>query len=97
MLYRFWKASSFEISLVFVGTSITISTKIENGVYAVVAASAAALLLRQARASGIFPGYVEISYMTQSDIQTRSKRTTKAASDIVRCSSSPGIFAATEV
>ncbi|KAH7044054.1 hypothetical protein B0J12DRAFT_701779 [Macrophomina phaseolina] len=83
VLYRFWKASSFEILLVFVGTSITISTKIENGVYAVVAASAAALLLRQARASGIFPGYVEISYMTQSDIQTRSKRTTKAASDIV--------------
>lgn len=67
-LYKFWEVSPLEVVLFFIGVLITIFTNIENGVYAVVAASAAVLLFRHARAHGVFLSAVQIRYTTASNL-----------------------------
>lgn len=67
-LYRFWEVSPLEVVLFFIGVLITIFTNIENGVYAVVAASAAVLLFRHARAHGVFLSAVQIRHITASNL-----------------------------
>ncbi|KAJ2990062.1 hypothetical protein NUW58_g3147 [Xylaria curta] len=59
-VYQFWQVSPIEVVLFFAGVIIMVFTDIETGVYFVVAASAALLLLRVAKAHGSFLGKVDV-------------------------------------
>ncbi|KAI0194283.1 sulfate permease [Xylaria flabelliformis] len=65
-VYQFWQVSPIEVVLFFAGVLIMVFTDIETGVYFVVAASAALLLLRIAKAHGSFLGKVDV-YRVSSD------------------------------
>ncbi|KAI8947558.1 sulfate permease [Xylaria longipes] len=65
-VYQFWQVSPIEVVLFFAGVLIMVFTDIETGVYFVVAASAALLLLRIAKAHGNFLGKVDV-YHVSSD------------------------------
>ncbi|KAI1757551.1 sulfate permease [Xylaria castorea] len=65
-VYQFWQVSPIEVVLFFAGVFIMVFTDIETGVYFVVAASAALLLLRIAKAHGSFLGKVDV-YHVSSD------------------------------
>lgn len=65
-VYQFWQVSPIEVVLFFAGVIIMVFTDIETGVYFVVAASAALLLLRIAKAHGSFRGKVEV-YQVSGD------------------------------
>ncbi|KAI1734614.1 sulfate permease [Xylaria scruposa] len=65
-VYQFWQVSPIEVVLFFAGVLIMVFTDIETGVYFVVAASAALLLLRIAKAHGSFLGKVDV-YHVSSD------------------------------
>ncbi|TGJ84702.1 hypothetical protein E0Z10_g4074 [Xylaria hypoxylon] len=65
-VYQFWQVSPIEVVLFFAGVIIMVFTDIETGVYFVVAASAALLLLRIAKAHGSFLGKVDV-YRVSSD------------------------------
>ncbi|GAW22542.1 hypothetical protein ANO14919_120810 [Xylariales sp. No.14919] len=65
-VYQFWQVSPIEVVLFFAGVIIMVFTDIETGVYFVVAASAALLLLRIAKAHGSFLGKVDV-YRASSD------------------------------
>ncbi|KAI0458238.1 sulfate permease [Xylaria acuta] len=66
-VYQFWQVSPIEVVLFFAGVLIMVFTDIETGVYFVVAASAALLLLRIAKAHGSFLGKVNV-YHVSSDV-----------------------------
>ncbi|KAI1274513.1 sulfate permease [Xylaria sp. FL0933] len=59
-VYQFWQVSPVEVVLFFACVFIMVFTDIETGVYFVVAASAALLLLRLAKAHGSFLGKVDV-------------------------------------
>ncbi|GAP90862.1 putative sulfate permease [Rosellinia necatrix] len=62
-VYQFWQVSPIEVVLFFAGVIIMVFTDIETGVYFVVAASAALLLVRIAKAHGSFLGKTEVYYV----------------------------------
>lgn len=62
-VYQFWQVSPIEVVLFFAGVLIMVFTDIETGVYFVVAASAALLLVRIAKAHGSFLGKVDVYYV----------------------------------
>ncbi|GME45235.1 sulfate permease II [Neofusicoccum parvum] len=80
VLYKFWEVSPLEVVLFFIGVFITIFTNIENGVYAVVATSAAVLLFRHARAKGVMLGRVQIRYIAKSSLGSSHDITSKGNS-----------------
>lgn len=65
-VYQFWQVSPIEVVIFFACVLIMVFTDIETGVYFVVAASAALLLLRLAKAHGSFLGKVDV-YRVSSD------------------------------
>lgn len=77
-VYQFWQVSPIEVVLFFAGVLIMIFTDIETGVYFVVAASAALLLLRIAKAHGSFLGKVDV-YQVSSDANSRDSPTEHGA------------------
>ncbi|KAI1174475.1 sulfate permease [Nemania sp. FL0916] len=66
-VYQFWQVSPIEVVLFFAGVLIMVFTDIETGVYFVVAASAALLLLRIAKARGSFMGKVDVYRVAATD------------------------------
>jgi sodium-independent sulfate anion transporter 11 len=66
VVYQFWETSPLEVVIFFAGVFLTIFTNIENGIYLTIAASAALLLYRLAKAKGAFLGKVNI-YQTNAD------------------------------
>ncbi|KAH7347378.1 sulfate permease [Plectosphaerella cucumerina] len=65
VVYQFWEVSPLEVVIFFGGVFITIFTNIENGIYFTMAASAALLLVRLAKAKGRFLGRVRIYRVTK--------------------------------
>ncbi|KAI0509487.1 sulfate permease [Xylaria bambusicola] len=59
-VYQFWQVSPIEVVIFFACVLIMVFTDIETGIYFVVAASAALLLLRLAKAHGSFLGKVDV-------------------------------------
>ncbi|KAH0544472.1 hypothetical protein FGG08_001369 [Glutinoglossum americanum] len=57
-VYKFWRISPLEVIVFFAGVIVTVFTNIENGIYVTIAASAAMLLFRVAKANGRFLGRV---------------------------------------
>ncbi|KAI3339536.1 sulfate permease [Ustulina deusta] len=74
-VYQFWQVSPIEVVLFFACVLIMVFTDIETGVYFVVAASAALLLLRLAKARGSFLGKADV-YRVSSDGNERGEKTT---------------------
>ncbi|KAI1121325.1 sulfate permease [Nemania abortiva] len=74
-VYQFWQVSPIEVVLFFAGVIIMVFTDIETGVYFVVAASAALLLLRIAKAHGSFLGRVDVCQVP-GDASENSNTTT---------------------
>ncbi|KAJ2254338.1 hypothetical protein GGI13_002217 [Coemansia sp. RSA 455] len=62
----FWHISPFEFVIFWAGVLVSIFSSIDNGIYTTVAASAALLLFRIAKAQGKFVGTVRVVY-DQSD------------------------------
>ncbi|KAI0401934.1 sulfate permease [Xylaria palmicola] len=73
-VYQFWKVSPIEVVLFFAGVIIMVFTDIETGIYFVVAASAALLLIRIAKARGSFQGKTDV-YRVSSDAGERASLT----------------------
>ncbi|KAI1421568.1 sulfate permease [Xylaria sp. FL1777] len=74
-VYQFWQVSPIEVVLFFACVLIMVFTDIETGVYFVVAASAALLLLRLAKAHSSFLGKVDV-YRVSSDASDATTTTT---------------------
>ena len=68
VVYQFWVTSPIEVVIFFAGVLLTIFTNIENGIYLTIAASAALLLFRLAKARGAFLGKVNIYRATTDTI-----------------------------
>ncbi|OMP82689.1 Sulfate permease 2 [Diplodia seriata] len=64
VVYRFYRISPLEVVIFFAGVLVTVFTNIENGIYTAIAASAAVLLFRHARAKGLVLGHVKVHYLT---------------------------------
>jgi sodium-independent sulfate anion transporter 11 len=77
VVYQFWEVSPLEVPIFFAGVLVTIFTTIENGIYVTIAASAALLLFRAAKAKGRFLGRVKI-YTTTEDNLTPEKAKSEA-------------------
>ncbi|KAJ3567344.1 hypothetical protein NPX13_g6803 [Xylaria arbuscula] len=73
-VYQFWQVSPIEVVIFFACVLIMVFTDIETGVYFVVAASAALLLLRLAKAHGSFLGKVDV-YRVSSDVSEGGEAT----------------------
>ncbi|EOD49088.1 putative sulfate permease 2 protein [Neofusicoccum parvum UCRNP2] len=58
VVYRFYQISPLEVIIFFAGVLVTVFTNIENGIYTAIAASAAVLLFRHARAKGLVLGRI---------------------------------------
>ncbi|KAJ2744485.1 hypothetical protein GGI20_002923 [Coemansia sp. BCRC 34301] len=58
----FWRVSPFEFLIFWAGVLVSVFSSIDNGIYTTVAASAALLLFRIARAQGKFVGTVRVVY-----------------------------------
>jgi len=69
VVYQFWELSPIEVVIFFGGVFLTIFTSIENGIYFTIAASAALLLFRIARAKGTPLGRVGV-YRVRKDAPT---------------------------
>ncbi|KAI0965815.1 sulfate permease [Xylaria arbuscula] len=76
-VYQFWQVSPIEVVLFFACVLIMVFTDIETGVYFVVAASAALLLLRLAKAHGSFMGKVDV-YRVPGDAREDGEETVVA-------------------
>ncbi|KAI0150540.1 sulfate permease [Xylariaceae sp. FL1272] len=63
-VYSFWQVSPLEVLLFFATVLIMIFTDLETGIYFTVAASAALLLVRIAKAHGSFLGKVDLHRVT---------------------------------
>ncbi|KAI1296052.1 sulfate permease [Xylaria venustula] len=77
-VYQFWQVSPIEVVLFFACVLIMVFTDIETGVYFVVAASAALLLLCLAKAHGSFLGKVDV-YRVPGDAREDGEETVVAA------------------
>ncbi|KAJ1818738.1 hypothetical protein LPJ60_004160 [Coemansia sp. RSA 2675] len=58
----FWRISPFEFVIFWAGVLVSVFSSIDNGIYTTVAASAALLLFRIAKAQGKFVGTVRVVY-----------------------------------
>ncbi|KAJ2487009.1 hypothetical protein IWW37_005413 [Coemansia sp. RSA 2050] len=58
----FWRISPFEFVIFWAGVIVSVFSSIDNGIYTTVAASAALLLFRIAKAQGKFVGTVRVVY-----------------------------------
>lgn len=65
VVYQFWEVSPLEVFIFFAGVLVTVFTTIDNGIYVTIAASAALLLARLAKAKGHFMGRVRIYRVTR--------------------------------
>ncbi|KKY24531.1 putative sulfate permease [Diplodia seriata] len=75
VVYRFYRISPLEVVIFFAGVLVTVFTNIENGIYTAIAASAAVLLFRHARAKGLVLGHVEVHYLTDdADFATSARQ-----------------------
>jgi len=74
VVYRFWEVSPLEVIIFFAGVILTIFTNIENGIYLTIAASAALLLFRVAKARGNFLGRVRIHYVSREELLREAER-----------------------
>ncbi|KAJ2719461.1 hypothetical protein GGI07_005195 [Coemansia sp. Benny D115] len=57
---KFWKVSPFEFFIFWAGVLVSVFSSIDNGIYTSVAASAALLLFRIAKAQGKFVGTIRV-------------------------------------
>ncbi|EER23757.1 Sulfate permease 2 [Coccidioides posadasii str. Silveira] len=71
VVYQFWEISPLEAIIFFSGVLVTVFTQIENGIYATIAASAAVLLFRTAKAKGNFLGRVSVYRVTPDNFPRR--------------------------
>ncbi|KAJ6141693.1 sulfate permease [Penicillium chrysogenum] len=67
VVYQFWRISPLEVYIFFAGVFLAIFTNIENGIYLTMAASAALLLWRTARAKGTFLGRVSLCHVSAAN------------------------------
>ncbi|KAK2832064.1 hypothetical protein FQN49_006888 [Arthroderma sp. PD_2] len=74
VVYQFWEVSPLEVFIFFGGVIVTIFTEIENGIYLTIAASAALLLFRIAKAKGTFLGHVKVYRVTKDDSMQKGDR-----------------------
>lgn len=81
VVYRFWEVSPLEVIIFFAGVLLTIFTNIENGIYLTIAASAALLLFRTAKANGTFLGRVRIHYVTKEDLLREAEKKALSTND----------------
>ncbi|KAH7045132.1 sulfate transporter family-domain-containing protein [Macrophomina phaseolina] len=68
VVYRYYQISPLEVIIFFAGVFVTIFSNIENGIYTAIAASAALLLFRHARAKGLVLGRIRVHYLTDAEI-----------------------------
>ncbi|KAI1910399.1 hypothetical protein LOZ53_006325 [Ophidiomyces ophidiicola] len=71
VVYHFWEISPIEVIIFFSGVLVTVFTQIENGIYVTIAASAAVLLFRTAKAKGNFLGKVNVYRVTHDNLQRK--------------------------
>ncbi|GME58406.1 sulfate anion transporter [Neofusicoccum parvum] len=90
VVYRFYQISPLEVIIFFAGVLVTVFTNIENGIYTAIAASAAVLLFRHARAKGLVLGRIRVHYLTDAELAQRHQTPpfASSASSITRPSSS---------
>ncbi|EZF70630.1 hypothetical protein H105_07083 [Trichophyton soudanense CBS 452.61] len=74
VVYQFWEVSPLEVFIFFGGVLLTIFTEIENGIYLTIAASAALLIYRIAKAKGTFLGQVKVYRVTKDDSLRKSDK-----------------------
>ncbi|KAL1622377.1 hypothetical protein SLS54_004941 [Diplodia seriata] len=74
VVYRFYRISPLEVVIFFAGVLVTVFTNIENGIYTAIAASAAVLLFRHARAKGLVLGHVKVHYLTDADFARQQQQ-----------------------
>lgn len=74
VVYRFYQISPLEVIIFFAGVFVTIFTNIENGIYTAIAASAAVLLFRHARAKGLVLGHIKVHYLTDAEFARRQQQ-----------------------
>lgn len=80
VVYRFYQISPLEVIIFFAGVFVTVFTNIENGIYTAIAASAAVLLFRHARAKGLVLGRIRVHYLTDAELaRHRSPQSDAAA------------------
>ncbi|KAJ2813732.1 hypothetical protein H4S07_000459 [Coemansia furcata] len=64
----FWRISPFEFVIFWAGVLVSVFSSIDNGIYTTVAASAALLLFRIAKAQGKFVGTIRVVYDQPSSV-----------------------------
>ena len=72
VVYRYWEISPLDFFIFFAGIFMTIFTSLENGIYLTMAASAALLLVRIARAKGSLLGRVRIYRVSAGDTNSKN-------------------------
>ncbi|KAJ2005106.1 hypothetical protein GGI04_002375 [Coemansia thaxteri] len=79
----FWRVSPFEFVIFWAGVLVSLFSSIDNGIYTTVAASAALLLFRIAKAQGKFVGTVSVVYDKPNNIPASpSQRASLTSRDI---------------
>lgn len=73
VVYQFWEISPIEVIIFFLGVFVTIFTQIDNGIYATIAASAAVLWYRTAKAKGSFLGRVSVYRITHDNFNRKGE------------------------
>lgn len=71
VVYKYWQTSPLEVFIFFAGVLLTLFTNIENGIYLTMAASAALLAIRIARAKGDFLAKTTVYDDTRDGIQRK--------------------------
>ncbi|WEW58211.1 hypothetical protein PRK78_003679 [Emydomyces testavorans] len=71
VVYQFWRISPIEAIIFFAGVIVTIFTQLEIGIYVTVAASAAVILFRTAKAKGNFLGRVSVYRVTRDSLNRK--------------------------
>lgn len=70
-VYTYWQVSPLEFIIWWAGVLVIIFTTVEIGIYTVMAASLALLLLRIARPRGTFLGKVKVHSQADSELESR--------------------------
>ncbi|KAF4545002.1 sulfate anion transporter [Lasiodiplodia theobromae] len=84
VVYRFYQISPLEVIIFFAGVLVTVFTNIENGIYTAIAASAAVLLFRHARAKGLVLGHIKVHYLTDAEFARQQQQHSDPADAIDR-------------